>query len=140
METLTETAALHELMRRYEALTALVPLRPIDLESEYEAARAALDRLLEAGAGDERHVLADLVATLGALIADYEDLHFPPADVSAVDSLRFLMAQHGLTQRDLPEIGGQGRVADILQGRRALNTRQIKALSARFGVSGALFL
>ena len=51
-----------------------------------------------------------------------------------------IMEEHGLTQSDLPEVGSQGVVSEILHGRRELNTRHIKALSQRFGVSPAVFL
>ena len=54
--------------------------------------------------------------------------------------LRFLMEQHGLSQSDLPEIGSQGVVSEILSGRRLLNARQITVLVARFGVSADLFI
>ena len=76
--------------------------------------------------------LADLAATLGELIGDYEDRHVPRPDVSGAGMLRFLMDQHGLKQADLREIGSQGVVSEILNGKRDLNARQIKALAARF--------
>jgi HTH-type transcriptional regulator/antitoxin HigA len=50
------------------------------------------------------------------------------------------MQQHGLRQGDLPEIGSQGVVSEILSGRRELNIRQIRALARRFGVSPATFV
>jgi HTH-type transcriptional regulator/antitoxin HigA len=50
------------------------------------------------------------------------------------------MQQHGLKQSDLPEIGSQGVVSEILAGKRALNVRQVKTLSVRFGVSTATFV
>jgi HTH-type transcriptional regulator/antitoxin HigA len=50
------------------------------------------------------------------------------------------MAQHGLRQADLPEIGSQGVVSEILAGRRELNLRQVRALAERFGVSPATFI
>jgi len=53
--------------------------------------------------------------------------------------LAFLMEQHGLRQGDMPEIGSQGVVSEILSGKRDLNVRQIRALSERFGVSPATF-
>jgi HTH-type transcriptional regulator/antitoxin HigA len=54
--------------------------------------------------------------------------------------LRFLMDQHGLTQSDLPEIGSQGVVSEILSGKRELNVRQIRALTERFGIGADAFL
>jgi HTH-type transcriptional regulator / antitoxin HigA len=50
------------------------------------------------------------------------------------------MEEHDLTQKDLPEIGSQGVVSEVLAGRRTLNVRQIQALAARFGVDPAAFM
>jgi len=52
---------------------------------------------------------------------------------------KFLMEQHGLTQGDLPEIGSQGVVSEILRGKRELNVRQIGALSKRFHLPPDVF-
>jgi HTH-type transcriptional regulator/antitoxin HigA len=58
---------------------------------------------------------------------------------SSPELLRYLMAEHELTQSDLPELGSQGVVSEILNGKRELNARQIAALAKRFGVSPAVF-
>ena len=50
------------------------------------------------------------------------------------------MDEHGLSQSDLPEVGSQGVVSEILRGRRQINLRQVRALSERFGVSPAVFI
>ncbi len=50
------------------------------------------------------------------------------------------MEQHGLRQSDLPEVGSQGVVSEILSGRRDLNVRQIRLLAERFHVSAATFV
>jgi HTH-type transcriptional regulator / antitoxin HigA len=50
------------------------------------------------------------------------------------------MRQHGLTQSNLPEIGSQGVVSEILSGKRELNVRQVRALARRFGVAADAFL
>ncbi|CDG85121.1 helix-turn-helix domain-containing protein [Janthinobacterium agaricidamnosum] len=131
---------LREIGGHYLALLAKVPLRPIATAAQYDDAVAVLNRLLDAGAADESHALADLAAVLGILIADYDDLHFRRHAGTPVDALRFLMEQHRLSQADLPEVGSQGVVSEILNGKRSLNARQIKALVQRFKVSGALFL
>ncbi len=50
------------------------------------------------------------------------------------------MEEHDLKQSDLKlEIGSQGVVSEILNGKRQLNARQIKGLSKRFHVSPAVF-
>jgi HTH-type transcriptional regulator/antitoxin HigA len=59
---------------------------------------------------------------------------------SGAEMLRFFMAEHGLAQADLPEIGSQGVVSEILNSKRELNVRQIRLLAARFHVSPAVFI
>lgn len=99
-----------------------------------------LNLLLDAGAANEAHPLSDLVDTLGTLIGEYEDIHYQPEKVSPVDMLRFFMTQHNLTQSNIPEIGTQGVVSEILSGKRNLNVRQIYAISQRFNVPAHLFM
>jgi len=133
------TLAVRELATHFDALTREIPLRPIRNEADHAAAVAALGRLLDAGAADESHPLADLAAILGELVGDYEDRQ-PRAQVSGVDMLRFLMQQHGLSQRDLPEVGSQGVVSEVLAGKRTLNLRHARRLAERFGVGIEVFL
>jgi HTH-type transcriptional regulator/antitoxin HigA len=57
-----------------------------------------------------------------------------------VEILHFLMDENGLTQSDLPEVGSQGVVSEILNGKRELNVRQIKELAKKFKVSPAAFV
>lgn len=51
----------------------------------------------------------------------------------------FFMERDNLRQQDLPEIGNQAKVSEVLSGRRAINLRQAKSLAERFGVPLALF-
>ncbi|HSN00940.1 MAG TPA: hypothetical protein VLS52_08040 [Rudaea sp.] len=132
-------AQLKKLVTHFAAIEREVPLHPIRTAAEYDAAVAALNRLLDAGAADERHPLANLAATLGELIGDYDDTHHPLPEVFGADMLRFLMQQHGLKQGDLPQIGTQGVVSEILSGKREINLRQVRKLKELFGVSADAF-
>lgn len=78
-----------------------------------------------------------MIETLSVLIEAYDREHYGLPDASSIEVLRFLMEEHGLTQKDLPEIGTQGVVSEVLAGRRHLNVRQIQALGARFGLQPA---
>lgn len=131
--------AVRELAAHFDALNREVPLRPVRNAGDHAAAVAALERLLDAGAADEAHPLADLAATIGELIGDYEDRQ-PRPEISGAAMLRFLMEQHGLSQADLPEVGSQGVVSELLSGKRALNLRHARALARRFGVEVAAFV
>jgi HTH-type transcriptional regulator/antitoxin HigA len=140
MEAVMDITVVAEITTHVQALSSVIPLHPIRTESDYEKAVAALNQLLDAGAANEKHPLADLANTLGALIGEYDDVHYPAQDVSPLAMLRFLMDQNHLTQSDLPEIGTQGVVSEILNGKRDLNVRQIKALAGRFHVPPGTFV
>jgi HTH-type transcriptional regulator / antitoxin HigA len=120
--------------------TALSPLLSIRNEHEYDCAVERLNHLLDEVGTDEQHPLYTLLDTLGTLVHAYEEQHHPMPECSGVDVLRFLMDEHGLSQSDLPEVGSQGVVSDILRGKRELNVRQIRALAKRFQVSPAVFI
>jgi HTH-type transcriptional regulator/antitoxin HigA len=140
MEALMDGEAVAKITSHFQALTSVIPLRPIRSERDYDSAVAVLNQLLDAGAANEQHPLADLAGTLGTLIGEYDDAHHPMAKVAPVALVRFLVEQHGLSQSDLPEIGSQGVVSEVLSGKRELNTRQIRALAKRFSVPPGAFL
>lgn len=131
------TVISQELQHHWTAISSLLSIRN---EHEYDLAVERLNRLLDEVGTDEQHPLYTLLDTLGTLIHAYEEEHHPIPTCSGVDVLRFLMEEHGLTQSDLPEIGSQGVVSEMLRGKRDLNMRQIRALAKRFHVSPAVFI
>lgn len=140
MEALMDRSVVEEVAAHFKALSSIVPLRTIGTEQQYEHAVRVLNQLLDAGAADEKHALAELANTLGSLIAEFEDSLPQPLPAAPVEVLRLLMDQHRLSQSDLPEIGTQGVVSEVLSGKRELNVRQVKALSERFNVPTSVFL
>jgi HTH-type transcriptional regulator/antitoxin HigA len=79
------------------------------------------------------------VHQLGESIAAYEVVHHPLPVLPPNEMLRYLMDEHGIKQGELPEVGSQGVVSEVLAGKRRLNARQISALAKRFEVPGDLF-
>jgi HTH-type transcriptional regulator/antitoxin HigA len=118
----------------------IAPLLTIRNEREYNAAVKRLNALLDEIGDNEKHPLYGLLDTLGTLIHAYEEEHYPIPDATGAEVLRFLMDEHGLTQSDLPEVGSQGVVSEILNGKRELNVRQVRLLAEKFKVSSAVFL
>jgi HTH-type transcriptional regulator/antitoxin HigA len=109
-------------------------------EDEYERAVALLDELIDEVGEDEKHPLASLMDTLGTLIEAYEDRHLPEPVGDPISTLSFFMEEHGVSQNELPEIGNQTEVAEILSRKRELNIHQVRSLSKRFNVSPEVFL
>lgn len=133
-------ADIEDIADHLNAITERIPLRPIRSKRDYKAATSALNALLDAGGAHEDGPLSTLVTLLGDLIGEYEDGLSPPDPVAPADVLRFLMDQHGCKQSDLPEIGSQGVVSEILNGKQDLNVRQIRLLAARFNVGAEVFV
>ena len=119
---------------------AIRPYLAIHNEEDYDRAVEQMNQLIDMIGTNEDHPMYDYLDTLGTLIEVYEETHFQIPSASGVDVLSYLMEEHGLRQSDLPEVGSQGVVSEILNGKRGLNLRQIRALAERFHVSPGVFI
>jgi HTH-type transcriptional regulator / antitoxin HigA len=128
------------IIRRIKDPKKLGPFVAIHTEGEYDQAVARLNALVDEVGDHPEDPRYRLIETLSILIEAYDAGHDTLPPVTGADMVRFLMEQHGLSQGDLPEIGSQGVVSEILSGRRNLNVRQIDALAARFKVHPGVFL
>jgi len=109
-------------------------------ENDYEYLVSLLDGLIDEVGENESHPLSSLMESIGNLIETYENNNITPSLGSPTESLSYLMKEHELKQYDLPEIGSQGVVSEIMKGKRSLNIRQIKELSMKFGISPLVFI
>ena len=109
-------------------------------ENEYSTLVETLDSLIDEVGNNQNHKLAPVMETIGNLIENYEDQNYKVTEASPIDTLKYLMKEHGLNQADLKEIGSQGVVSEILTGKRTLNIEQIKKISKKFNVSPLVFI
>ena len=101
-------------------------IRPIRNTTDHESAMKRIQALMSAkpgtDAGDELDVLATLVDA-------YETKHFPVESPDPIEAIRFRMEQMGLKRKDLePFIGSRARVSEVLNKRRGLSLKMIRAL------------
>lgn len=83
----------------------------------------------------------DAIDLLSLLIERYESERFVLPNASPLDVLRFLMDQHGVTQRELSmDLGSESLVSLILAGKRNLTVSHMHALAKRFHVPASVFL
>lgn len=117
-------------------------------ESDYHEKVELMQSLLEKDYSDD-HPLFILINLLGEMIDKYEVENFSGVRkienetqyLSSVELLRHLMKENHLKQKDLIEVfGSQGYVSDILNNKRELNLRHIKALSKKFNIDPKFFL
>jgi len=125
----------------WRGLNKLVPLGQITGERDYKRRVRVMDELLERIGANESHRLMPLLDLVTKEVESYEAQDHALLDAPPAAVLAYLMEAHQLKQTDLAEeLGGQSIVSAILNGKRELNTRQVKALATRFNVSPAVFL
>ena len=129
-----------KLLPAWAAFTEQTDIHPIRSAAHYRRMTATLEALLLEAGTNEKHPVMGLIDVVGDLIADYEAQHPSTSPATGVQALKFLMTQHGIAQNQLPEVGSQGVVSEILSGKRELNIRQVRSLAARFGVSADTFV
>jgi HTH-type transcriptional regulator/antitoxin HigA len=138
--------ALKKVFTAYDNLLKQVPILVyIENESGYELALDFIEALMEEigdNPDDPRWILLE-IATKS--VDDYEARVYPEM-VSMFESysgplsiIRVLMDQYQLSPSELPEIGSQALVEQVLNGKKQLNLNQVKALSQRFKIDPALF-
>jgi len=132
------TYRLNEISNKWQPLAPFLSVP--HTEVEYDNLSAFLDQLVDDVGNDESHPLAALMDTVGTLIEAYDKEHFSFSEGDPIDALKYLMKELNLTQSDLPELGSQGVVSEILSGKRSLNVRQIRLLGKRFHLSPSTFL
>lgn len=114
---------------------------PLRTEADYTEMRAVVDRLILDA--PEHGPIDDRLEVMLELMEAYENKHhrLDTSGVTALDTLRFLLEQHGLSPSDLGRLLGDRSVGHkILSGERELSKRQIQKLCVYFNVSANLFI
>jgi HTH-type transcriptional regulator / antitoxin HigA len=107
-------------------------LKVIKSESDYDAALARVDELMDAEADT---LEAEELGVLAILIKKYEDDRFPIDAPTPLEAIRFRMEQQNLAPRDLePILGSRSRVSEVLSGSRTLSIDMIRALNKHLGI------
>jgi len=113
-------------------------VRPIRNDEDLTSALEEIDKLMAAEPGTVEEDRLDLLATL---VESYESRIYPIDLPDPIDAILFMMEQKGLNRRDLePAIGGRGRVAEILNRRRALTLPMIRQLSKLLELPGDVLI
>ena len=80
--------------------------------------------------------MKEQIAQMEARYKDWEEKRL----TAIVRQFGGVLTDYELKQVDLSELGSQGVVSEILNGKRDLNLRQVKALSERFKVPASVFI
>ena len=107
-------------------------IRPIRTSSDHESALKRIQALMMSKPGTDDGDELDVLATL---VEAYEAEHFPIDSPDPIEAIRFRMEQMDLDRKDLePLIGSRARVSEILNRRRGLSLKMIRALNKELNI------
>lgn len=116
----------------------MVKVRPIRSETDYEAALAEIEALMQAQPGTSEGDRLDVLTTL---VEAYEADHHAVEAPDPIALVEFVMEQRGLSRADLGEyIGERGRVSEVLGKKRALSLPMIRKLHSGLGLPAAVLV
>lgn len=125
--------------REYLALVRSYPLVSIRNDTHLAEALVVIDRLLDTA--QRSMAQEEYLRALTDLVETYENSHVAIPSTSGIEALRYLMADHELTQAELaPLFGSPSIVSEVLSGKRRLALSHITRLAERFGVPADVFI
>ena len=115
-----------------------VQIRPITNEQEFRETSQLIDQLVDADlltGANERKRAMDLLEALTVLAIDYEKKHYSIPKPDPVEAIKERMEQLHLSQRDVaPYFGGENRASEVLNRKRNLTLKMIRALHQHLGI------
>ena len=115
-----------------------IQLRPITSEADFKGVSATIDTLIDADLLDdpvERRKALDMLEALTVLAIDYEKKHYSIPKPDPVEAIKQRMEQLHLSQRDVANyFGGENRASEVLNRRRSLTLKMIRALHKHLGI------
>ncbi|TGE13924.1 helix-turn-helix domain-containing protein [Hymenobacter elongatus] len=113
-------------------------IKPIRTEADYQQALTRIESIFEATPGTAEFDELDVLTTL---VQAYDAVHHPVPEPDPIEYIKYKMQEQGLRQRDLAEwLGGESRVSEILNRKRKLTAKMMKALHDNLGISAEVLL
>ncbi len=134
------TPDVQAILAAWRPLRDLMGVGVVRTAEDYARANAVIERIIDEIGEDEHHPLAEVLDLIDDQVSAYEARTVDVPDAPPHEVLRFLMESQGLRQEDLSDCAPQGRISDILNGRRTISKGIAKALAQRFGVRVDAFL
>lgn len=113
----------------------------IDSKEEYLRIESLFNDLIDKGENNLSLEELKLFSLLANLLEDYERTALPSLESSPpLETLKFLMSENDLKQKDLVSVfGSQGVASEVLSGKRSISKKHANLLAEKFKVSTGLF-
>ena len=109
-------------------------------QQDYEILLKNIQDAIELVENVENSPLTGLIEAMATAAQKYERNQISSLEGGGLASLKYLIKLHGVRQSDLREIGSQGVVSEVLNGKRTLTLRHVRELSKKFNVSPSIFV
>lgn len=131
----------HPMPGTFTGLVAKHTPRPIRDKADYENTLDMVDRLAALDDSALTRDQADYLETLSRLVEVWENENTPLPEASAIETLCFLMAQHGMNAGDVGRlVGARTYGYALLKGTRQFSKRDMVCLGEYFNVNPSVFL
>ena len=101
-------------------------IKPIKNGDQYNQVMAQIEQLLDCPPGTPD---ADLLEVLSILADDYENKTAPILPPDPIDAIRYQAGELGVSSKELAALlGGKNRLSEVLNRKRPLTLKMIKAL------------
>lgn len=116
----------------------------IQNETAYKAAMERIEELLplvdDSTPPDDKNLIE--LDLLSALVADYEEEHYPIKSPTLVDTIKLRMYEMGLNQDKLSELLGisPSRISDYLTGRSEPTLKIARDISKKLNIDASIVL
>ncbi len=115
-------------------------LKLIKTDFDYELVLKEIRELIQKDPPPETEE-AERLEILGLLISQYEQTHFPVGKPDPIEAIKFRMEQQGLTRADLVRfIGNSDKVTEVLNRKRPLSLKMIRAIHAGLGIPADILI
>ncbi len=113
-------------------------IEPIVTKKQYQKALETIDTLIDCKEGSREEQYLEAISIL---VHEYEKKHFPVLPLDPIESIKYKMEQAGLSQQDIAKyFGGKNRASEVLNGKRKLTLKMVKALYKNLQIPAEVLL
>lgn len=113
-------------------------IKPLKTEADYEAALVELEKVFDCLPNTPE---ADRAEILIMLINKYEEEHYPLSIPDPIEAIKYIMQEKQLKNKDLVTyFGSKSLVSEVLNKKRELTLKMIKALHKGLGIPYELLI
>ena len=119
-------------------------MKTISTENQYQSVTNRIEELLllvdNTTPKDNKHFVE--LDNLSDLVADYEQIHYPVAKPSLIDTIKLRMFEMDLSQKKLAELLdiSSSRVSEYLRGKREISFITAKKLHQKLNIDAEIIL